>query len=773
MNVQALTYIEIDIPFCALTYGTAPCTASIPTTGAIKCFNSIATCQDRGNFDEGAVTLRFGKSAAFYPADIDHLPFVKTVEFSPAIVSLGVDLGQRASLTVTFRDAQHSDTGQGYDKYLADRDYDPFTQGTYWGKFRARQRFLQGRELRWIEGVVGDGLADMVSRAFVIESFTGPSRDGTFTITAKDVLKLGDGDRAQAPRPTSGYMSADITASQTSSSILPTGVGNAEYPDVGYACIGGNEIVSYSRTNDVISFSRGVLGSTATTHKAGDRFQLVRRYSAADAADILYDLLVNDAGVPASYITLADWQAETDAFLGNVYTATICEPTPVRALCAELIEQAALSIWTDLENAKLELRVLRAITTDADTFTPDNTLAGSLQIKEQNGKRLSQVRVLFGQKDPTKPLSNFDNYRSSSLTTDDDAEADYGVMALKTIASRWIPDGGLAVAARLGAVILGRFRAPPRALQFSLPRYAEVDPQLGIGYRVEAPGVQDATGAASNIPIQITRHNPANNAVEAEEMLWTAPAADTGVRSIIYDANINNANLRTTHDSLYGAPQSGDVVNCTINSGVVIGSASSALVAFDVGSWPSGVTVNLIVNGSILAAGGAGGVGGAANAAGGAGNAGGIALYTRYAVNLSYPSGSSIWGGGGGAGGGGGGSFGSGCGGGGGGGGGGTNPGGGGAGGAGGTGAAAGSFGSSGSSAAGGAGGAGGVSVFPDASGGNAGAGGAPGSAGSAGNAGAGGFAGGAGGAAGASIDGISYVTSVIGGGDLRGSQIN
>src|SRR5690349_5293148 len=114
---QAVTYVEIDIPFCSLTYGVSPCTAAIPTTGDAKCFNSIKTCQDRNHFTESDVTLRFAVPTEYLPSEIDCIPSVSSVSFSPATVSLGKDLGQRASLTVTFQDHPHSDTGPGYDKY--------------------------------------------------------------------------------------------------------------------------------------------------------------------------------------------------------------------------------------------------------------------------------------------------------------------------------------------------------------------------------------------------------------------------------------------------------------------------------------------------------------------------------------------------------------------------------------------------------------------------------------------------------------------------------
>ena len=45
-------FVELDMDFCANTYGIAPCTASIGVTGASKCYNTYATCQSKANFNK-------------------------------------------------------------------------------------------------------------------------------------------------------------------------------------------------------------------------------------------------------------------------------------------------------------------------------------------------------------------------------------------------------------------------------------------------------------------------------------------------------------------------------------------------------------------------------------------------------------------------------------------------------------------------------------------------------------------------------------------------
>lgn len=746
---KALVYVEIDVPVCTRSYGVAPCTASIGVTGSDRCYSTRATCQDRAHYNESEVTLRFAKPTEYLPDDIDCVPDILEVAFSPATISLGDNLGQRASLTVTFRDHPHSDTGPGGDPYVALRAYNAWVRGTYWGKFRARQPFLRGRSLRWITGYLGESLAAMATRHFVIESFDGPSPDGKYTLTAKDVLKLADDDRAQAPELSGGFLTADISDSATSASLSPSGIGNTDYPSSGYLALGGKEIVSYTRSGDALTMTRAQLGTEAAAHKAQDRVQWIERYVAEDPADIIYDLLVSYAGIDPAWINLADWQAETAAYLGRVYTANLCEPTGVNKLVSELIQQACLMVWWDDSAQKIRLQVLRPVVANAQRLTPDNWLQGTLTVREQPDKRLSQVWVYFAVINPLRSLSDADNYRSTAIVIDDDAEADYGSPVIEKIMSRWIPALGRTVADRLGAIRLGRFRDPPRRLTLETMRRAGTDLVLGSGYRIEGVSLQDASGAALNVPVQITRLNtpPDRFQAEAEEMDFDVPVEDLTHRLIVVDANINNVNLRTAHDSLYPAPVSGDTVTCRINAGVIVGASSTASPALDIGSWPAGVSVVLQVYGRIQGRGGDGGKG-SATAGDWAGHAGGPALYTRKAINLIVASG-QIWGGGGG----------------------GSagyavaslqNGGGGGAGQLPGTGGAAVGVGSSGADGTTEAGGAG-ATTGPTA--GVAGDGGGPGLAGTAKVA--------AGGAAGNAIDGVSYITVVGGAGDVRGPQIN
>jgi len=593
--VKALTFIEIDVDYCSLTYGTAPCTAVLGTTGADRCYNTIATCQARAAFANTHVTLRFAIDTLALPeSGIEALPYLTSVNYTPPTISLGKDLGTRSSVTASFMDRPHSDTGAGFDKYLSLRAYnDAFDRGTFFGKFAIRQKYIKGRPFRLIQGYLGQAIADMETRHFIIEDFTGPDRQGNYSTTAKDALKLADGDRAQAPALSLGYLSSDITNVATSATLLPTSVGDASYPASGYVSIGGKEICSFTRSGDVLTLTRAQFNTTAQAHRAEDRAQLCIYYNGDSPADVIYDLFTTYADVPTAYIPLTDWQDEINNYYNRQITALLADPTSVKDLVAEIIEQVGLAIWWDDETEQIRLQVLQEATNILYEYNEENILEGSLQIKDQPEKRISQVWNYYGQINPLKSISDIDNYRSTLATVDAQSQADYGQAAIKKIYSRWIPELAQVVASRVNALQIGRFVNPPRRISLSIFRTPSGEvpvPKFGEFYRIKGRPIQDASGLESSLVAQVTRINPHADRVdvELEESTWTIiQAEDLSKRTLTVTSDTNNINLRTAHDQVYPDIEDGDEVQLVIQSGAKVGSTLTTTYSVDIGTWPS------------------------------------------------------------------------------------------------------------------------------------------------------------------------------------------
>jgi hypothetical protein len=654
--VQTVTFVEVDLPRCTRTYGVAPCTASIPATGDIKCFNCIRTCQDRANYEAEVETVRFSLPNPQLPNDLDYRPYLDgQPAYSPATVSLGKNLGVRASLQVKFRDAPDPDTGPAGDRYLADRDYNPYERGTFFGRWRARYPFIRGVPIRLIRGELGQAVEDMATYHFVGDSFDGPRPDGSFSITAKDVLKLADDDRALAPAASNGRLLADINNSTTAATLTPSGIGNAEYAASGYVCIGGNEVCAFTRSGDALTLTRGQFNTVAIAHENDERVQQCLYYDGIEPDLIIADLLVIYAGIDINLVNFPAWAAESDAYLQRVYTALITEPTGVNTLVCELIEQAALMIWYDPESVQIQYRVLRNVTPDADVIDDNLYLKGSLTTKEQPETRISQVHVFYARRNPTRPLTDQDNYKSLSVAVDADSEFDNGSSAIARTFARWVPEFGLSIADRISDLKLGRYRFPPRKFQFALFRGTEpASLAPGASYYLEAWPLQDATGARESVPVTVTRVAPedARFLIEAEEAIFaTLDPVDLSNRTVTIDGNAFNLNVRDIHDSIF--PEITDPYGITltviVQPGVTVGSESVSVPALDIGTFPLGLAITVRILGRVQGKGGRGAVvdqAGTQTAA----ESGGVALYTRQAITLDLNTDGELFGGGGGGG---------------------------------------------------------------------------------------------------------------------------
>ena len=631
--MKAVTYVEIDFPVCSLTYGTAPCTAAVGVTGETKCFNTRRTCQDRANYDDDVLTLRFSL-AGVTDDTVDAIPSLKSINVSPAVIDPGVSMGQRESVRISFQDHAHPDTG--IDKYLADRSYAPFGQGTFWGKWRARLASLKGAPLRVIRGELGQDLGDMRTWHYVIETSSGP-RGETFEVTAKDLLKYADGDRAQAPRISNGQLASGINDSVGSLTLSPTGIGDEEYPASGKVAIGGKEICSFTRSGDSMTITRAQSNTEAEEHDAGEIVQLVLEYSSESPADLVYDLLTEYTDIDPAWIPLSGWQEEVDQWIGRLYSAEIAEPTPVRDLVNELIEQVGLVLWADPLSEQIFLTALRPVSSTASLYDEDVILRGSYSATDQPKKRVSQVWTYYNLINPLGRLDDVSNYRSAvALIDPDSTEAEHGGQAaIKKVFSRWIDSGGRPAAERLNSLLYARYSTAPRKLSWDV--YCGTDcPSLGRGARLSHWSLQDAEGGRAIVPVQVTsvEYRDDRAVVTAEEMAFTTLPEDG--RVVVIDVNGFNINLRDLHDQFYGpieedssdAPSSsgGEPVLFIITSSATIGGTNPSLPAVDVGDWPAGVDLTLLIEGAIRGQGGNGGIG-PTN-----GQPGRTGLYTRFPI---------------------------------------------------------------------------------------------------------------------------------------------
>jgi hypothetical protein len=512
---EPIAIVELLADYCEHVYGEAPCSAS--GDPGEECFNTRKTCQDLPNYSIGRFAYRFVQPRSEY--DVGQLAFddtglegsitipcLRSVGIQPTELKPGFGLSTRGRVAITLQDFPHHD--RGIDPYVASRDYDPSTRGTFWRKWIARNPYYSGRVLKVYTGYLTDpfDLGEFESRTYLIESFSGPDSRGNVQIVARDVLGMIDSEKAVAPKPSRGVLSADITAIDASATLLPSGIGDLDYPSSGTVRI-GSECIAFTRSGDVLTLtSRGTDGTEKASHSEGDSVQVCRRYTDQRIDDVVREMLVDDAGMPSEYIDAVEWAYQVDTFLpGHLVTALITEPTGIRKLIDEICRVFLLDVWGDEVDDKVRLKALAPPEDLPDLLTDEaNLIAGSLTQKDVSDKRRSQVWVFYGQRDPTRGLEDDSNYSTVYIAIDADAEspAEYDESRIEKIYSRWYSTA--ADAQRAGVRMRARLRDTPKEIEGMLDA-KDLAYRTGGCVRLLTDQIVDETGAPKEITVKITR----------------------------------------------------------------------------------------------------------------------------------------------------------------------------------------------------------------------------------------------------------------------------
>jgi hypothetical protein len=467
--------VEVDVERCSLTFGTAPCTAALGGRTLRKCYQTKRTCADLPNFTPGApLTLRFAKPGRL-PKGVQVFPALESVRAQTATVNIaGSDprmgaLGKRGKLVFDLRDFAWHD--RDFDRYQAERltgaaqidepGYNPADRGTQLAKIKARWPNYSGAAVRYIVGYIDTGvIVDAQVRHYVLTAFDGPDDQGAYPCEATDILDLVSEKRALAPQPSNGVLTANITAGATSAVLTPVGIG-AEYPASGRVVI-GSEMCQYTRSGDTLTLTaRGIRGTSAAAHNAGDTVQVVLTYVGARIDVVAADLIKNYTATPDAFVDDAAWDAEIDRWAPSLLLTTdITTPTSVGALLGELAD-LGVSIWWDDVAQKIGLKVNRPLDTDTLFRWTDRNIK-RLRAEDRDEDRLTQVLFFTKRQNPTRGLTDEANYDRVIQTVDPDATAFYGgETRVRKVFTRWLDGGGDTIAALTSLRLLDRFRDAP------------------------------------------------------------------------------------------------------------------------------------------------------------------------------------------------------------------------------------------------------------------------------------------------------------------------
>jgi len=431
---------------------------------------------------EPPLTLRFSErsKSSRLPETLQTIPSLTGASNKPAQLSVGGTnenisaLGSRDELSATFQDHPYSDFLT--DPYRDQRTYDPESQGTFWGKWEARNIYRQGFPVRKVSGyeLEGGGFERTNVYNYIVEKSEGPSSSGKFTLFGYDILQALRADRAVFPAASNGRLSADITDTATTLTMQPVDVGE-EYPDA-FRCIIGGEGFDVTRSGDVLTFDgtgspatqRGLYGG-AEDHSEDDTVQVVAQFDAIQIHNIAFDLITTAIPALEGNIPKDKWDSLADDFLPRLYSADITEPTGVEDLLAELTKTAPIYFYADVRTNRIELEVIREPSQVAINLTENAQLIGdSISLKEYPKERIDEVWIYYRIRNAAEDIDDEENYSQRFILVNPQEQDRRGRRSIKRIYTRWIEAGARDTAEEIAQAYISRFQNPPVRVSFDL-----------------------------------------------------------------------------------------------------------------------------------------------------------------------------------------------------------------------------------------------------------------------------------------------------------------
>ncbi len=321
-------------------------------------------------------------------------------------------------------------------------------------------------------GVIDDlgEYTETVSRTYLTRRFTGPNPDDKWILDLTDKLTLSFDVKAKAPIRNQGTLLNSISAGDVTADIEPASEA-ANYPTSGFLRFSNSdEFVSFTRVAEVLTLTRGVLGTTAESHAAGDLIQTMLRYENEKISVIIYDLLVNFAGLPASLIDQTAWDLENDTWLDTYrLTTTIWDSVGIKTLIEEMLQQFPVLLYNDLKANMLRFDAIKPGQFDVvTTLTSSNIVKKTLSIVDDPTKAFTSIQYYFGQVDPKLALNEVRNYSTVFIDFDTVQITARGEDTIKTVFSRWLGVGDSIQAVDAGRRLLQRISKDQRRVSYEL-----------------------------------------------------------------------------------------------------------------------------------------------------------------------------------------------------------------------------------------------------------------------------------------------------------------
>lgn len=562
-------------------------------------------------------------------SNLDCFPYLQNAKSQPPKANPGIDIGFRASASISLKDFVSSDAYE-----LAGLYSDRRVTGSHFAKLFARN-FMKNRPARIKRGYLINGVYDednFQTEHYIIDEYQGVSLSGDVSFNLIDVLALTNGINAKAPETSNATLATAITGASTSATInLESGLTAAEIEAkfgangaVGFIAI-DSEYIKYTVTSAtgvspvVVSITaRATFGTVQADHDINTTVQRCIAYETeTNIVDVIDDLIRNYTDIDSSYIPSSEWAALKTGELANFGLINIiAKETEIKKMLNELIQIGGLTMYVDVVERKIKISATPNFDSPVITFNQAEHLElGTLRVNNKFDKLVTRQLVSWAPVDYSKEeQANYANTFRVAAILEEDKSRLGTKNAGKDVVSRWLPNttNGNQIAAGIAQRNVSRFSQIPTEVSF------EVDSK----YVGTIAGGRMWLGSV--FAVETVREVFCNGAFEPETLICqctsivaTDKADKWRITGISYKANVPpNADYYISAGEYFNYVLSDNFsfteakqYTVVVDSGAVFGSTSSATPAFRQGTFPSGATLKLVLQGQIIGKGGNGGKG--------------------------------------------------------------------------------------------------------------------------------------------------------------------
>ena len=505
-----MQYVRLSLDFCDNAFGSntfpSECTAD---SGGDACFNTRETCQALNAYrinSSGKRQYYFTKEEGATLTGVQKYshPALISVSSAPTEIVPTKGISLRSNVSIKLRDFVSTDTDA--DDHAASRSYITTDQGTYFQKLLARNPHYVGRTIEVFDGYVaydGSIQAQDGKKKYIIDSMF--LDNDVLTIKCKDPMTLADELKAKVPVPSNFSLGETLnTSTHNHINLKFDGVAldgavaadKAKVTDY----FGADNATGFIRISDeILAYRVDVSGNQAAlditarkewgtqgnteAYDADDTVQKCLAFGQYDGGgtsatinDVAYELLVNEAGVPAEACNnttggLYSWVDEKTNWLSTFRIDTIfSEPKEINKQLSQLGGMVGVNFFYDDLSSQI---VMRAETPEVDAtniarVTDDHIIEDSYKLIQSDKDRVSRVYYYYNEKNSVEDRDKPKSFKNLYVNIDSDSETEfeYGKESNKVIYGWGVKDASTATS--VSQRLLNRFKKTPITCTFKL-----------------------------------------------------------------------------------------------------------------------------------------------------------------------------------------------------------------------------------------------------------------------------------------------------------------